>query len=185
MTHRIHLGVEVQPRKTWAQMAELPSGTVTFLFSDIEESTRLLDELGPEAYREALREHRRVLREVFGRHGGYEVDYAGDAFFVAFQEAVAGAAAAREAQAALADGRVRVRMGLHTGTPLLDPPKYVGRDVHLAARVMGAGHGGQVLLTQKTREQVDEAVRELGEHRLKDFDEPVALFQLGDGASRR
>ena len=182
VTHRIHLGVEVQPRKTWAQMAELPSGTVTFLFSDIEESTRLLDELGPEAYREALREHRRVLREVFGRHGGYEVDYAGDAFFVAFQEAVAGAAAAREAQAALADGRVRVRMGLHTGTPLLDPPKYVGRDVHLAARVMGAGHGGQVLLTQKTREQVDEAVRELGEHRLKDFDEPVALFQLGDGA---
>ena len=102
-------------------MAELPSGTVTFLFSDIEESTRLLDELGPEAYREALREHRRVLREVFGRHGGYEVDYQGDAFFVAFQEAVAGAAAAREAQAALADGRVRVRMGLHTGTPLLEP----------------------------------------------------------------
>ena len=174
--------MEVQPRKTWAQMAELPSGTVTFLFSDIEESTRLLDELGPEAYREALREHRRVLREVFGRHGGYEVDYQGDAFFVAFQEAVAGAAAAREAQAALADGRVRVRMGLHTGTPLLDPPKYVGRDVHLAARVMGAGHGGQVLLTQKTREQVDEVVRELGEHRLKDFDEPVVLFQLGDGA---
>jgi class 3 adenylate cyclase len=91
-------------------MAELPSGTVTFLFSDIEESTRLLDELGPEVYRAASREHRRVLREVFGRHGGYEVHYEGDAFFVAFQEAVAGAAAAREAQAALADGRVRVRM---------------------------------------------------------------------------
>ena len=127
-------------------MAELPRDTVTFLFTDIEGSTKLLDELGAESYREALREHRRVLREVFGRHGGYEVDYEGDAFFVAFQEAAAGVAAAREAQAALAEGCVRVRMGLHTGTPLLDPPKYVGKDVHLAARVMSAGHGGQVLL---------------------------------------
>jgi predicted ATPase len=159
-----------------------PSGRVTLLFTDIEGSTRLLDEMGPEAYREALGAHRRALREVFTRHGGYEVDYEGDAFFVAFQEASAGVAAAREAQEALAGGSVRVRMGLHTGAPLLDPPKYVGMDVHVAARVMSAGHGGQVLLTRTTCDDMDEPVRELGEHRLKDVDEPVALFQLGDGS---
>jgi predicted ATPase len=161
---------------------ELPSGTVTLLFTDIEGSTRLLDELGAERYREALGEHRRVLREAFARHGGYEVDYEGDAFFVAFQDAAAGVAAASEAQAALAGGPVSVRMGLHTGRPLLDPPKYVGRDVHLAARVMGAGHGGQILLSQATRSLVEGDAHQLGEHRLKDFEEPVSLFQLGDGA---
>jgi predicted ATPase len=160
-------------------MTELPSGAVTLLFTDIEGSTRLLKELGPERYREALTEHRRVLREVFVRHSGYEVDYEGDAFFVAFQDAAAGVAAAGEAQAALTGGPVRVRMGLHTGQPLLDPPKYVGVDVHLAARIMNCGHGGQVLLSKATHELVDEALRDLGEHRLKDFDEPVWLFQLG------
>jgi predicted ATPase len=162
--------------------AEQPSGTVTLLFSDVEGSTRLLGELGAEGYREALGEHRRLLRQAFERHGGYEVDYDGDAFFVAFGNAGAAVRAAEEAQAALGDGPIRVRMGLHTGTPLVDPPKYVGMDVHLAARVMSAGHGGQVLLSQATRELVDADVRELGEHRLKDLDEPVSLFQLGDAA---
>ena len=160
---------------------EQPSGTVTLLFSDVEGSTRLLDQLGPAAYREVLGDHRRALREIFGRHRGYEVDYQGDAFFVAFQDAVAGVAAAREGQAALADGPVQVRMGLHTGRPILDPPKYVGMDVHLAARVMSAGHGGQVLLSKVTRDLVEEQVRDLGRHRLKDFAEPVWIFQLGDG----
>ena len=161
-------------------MSDLPSGTVTLLFSDIEGSTRLLDELGPEGYRDALGEHRRLLRAAFGRHRGYEVDYQGDAFFVAFQDAVAAVEAAREAQAALADGPIGVRMGLHTGKPLLDPPKYVGRDVHLAARVMGAAHGGQVLLSKVTADLVEGQLSDLGEHRLKDFDEPVWLFQLGE-----
>ena len=156
---------------------------VTLLFTDIEGSTRLLDELGAERYREALAEHRRVLREAFARHGGYEVDYEGDAFFVAFQEARSGVGAAGEAQTALADGPIRVRMALHTGTPILDPPKYVGMDVHLAARIMSAGHGGQVLLSKATRDLVEAGeVRDLGEHRVKDFDDPVWIFQLGGGA---
>jgi predicted ATPase len=161
-------------------VSELPAGTVTFLFTDIEGSTRLLDELGAERFRKALGEHRRVLREAFARHRGYEVDYEGDAFFVAFQDAAAGVTAAREAQEALAGGPMLVRMGLHTGEPLLDPPKYVGRDVHLAARIMSAGHGGQVVLSQATVQLVEAETTDLGEHRLKDFDEPVWLFQLGE-----
>jgi predicted ATPase/class 3 adenylate cyclase len=160
-------------------VAGLPSGTVTLLFTDVEGSTKLLDELGPEGYRDALGEHRRLLREAFARHGGYEVDYEGDAFFVAFQQAREAVAAAQESQAALAGGPIRVRMGLHTGEPILDPPKYVGHAVHLAARVMSAGHGGQVLLSQATRELIELDVTELGEHRLKDFAEPMSLYQLG------
>jgi predicted ATPase len=160
-----------------------PSGTVTFLFTDIEGSTRLLAELGPEWYRDALSGHRRLLREAFSRHGGFEVDCEGDAFFVAFRDAAEGVEAAREAQAALEPGPIRVRMGLHTGRPLLDPPKYVGEDVHVAARIMSAGHGGQVLLSKATRDSLDGvAISDLGEHRLKDFDKPVWLFQLGDCA---
>ena len=162
---------------------EQPSGVVTLLFTDVEGSTRLLEELGPERYREALGEHRRVLRDAFARHGGYEVDYEGDAFFVAFQDAQSGLDAAEEAQDGLAEGPIRVRMALHTGAPILDPPKYVGMDVHLAARIMSAGHGGQVLLSRATRDLVDGGeVSDLGEHRVKDFDEPVWLFQLGEGS---
>ena len=129
-----------------ARLSGQPTGTVTLVFTDIEGSTRLLEQLGPDRYREVLSEHRRVLREAFERHGGYEVDYEGDAFFVAFADAAAACSRLRpEAQAALGGGPVRVRMGLHTGEPLLDPPKYVGMDVHLAARIMAPGHGGQVL----------------------------------------
>jgi predicted ATPase len=157
-----------------------PSGTVTLVFTDIEGSTRLLRELGEEAYREALTEHRRVVRNAFGRFGGYEVDYEGDAFFYAFAGAPAAVAAVRQAMDGLASGRIKIRVGIHTGTPALDPPKYIGVDVHLAARTMSAGHGDQVLLSKATRELVRCEALDLGEHRLKDFPDPVWLFQLGE-----
>ena len=162
-------------------VAALPSGTVTLFFSDIEGSTRLLEQLGAEGYRDALAEHQRLMREAFALHEGTEVDTAGDAFFVAFERPMDAVAAAGAAQAALAGGPIRVRMGIHTGVPIVDPPTYVGRDVHLAARVMSAGHGGQVLLTRATAELLDGVeLCDLGEHRLKDFAEPVSLFQLGE-----
>ncbi len=158
------------------------SGTLTFLFTDIEGSTKLLRELG-EAYAAALSEHRRVLREAFERHGGFEVDTEGDAFFVVFRSASEAAAAAAEGQAALEAGPVRVRMGLHTGEPVISEGDYVGLDVHLAARIGASGHGGQVVVSGDTRALLDDTVplTDLGEHRLKDFDHPVPLFQLGLG----
>jgi predicted ATPase/class 3 adenylate cyclase len=169
-------------------MAEQPTGTVSLFFSDIEGSTRLLERLGRDRYAEALEQHRGLLRAAFGRHNGYEVDCEGDSFSVAFQSAAEAAEAAREAQRALAgaewpDGcTLRVRMGLHSGEPLLAPPKYVGLDVHRAARIMAAAHGGQVLLSQTTRDLLgDVVVRDLGEHRLKDLTRPERIFQLGDG----
>ena len=158
---------------------DLPTGTVTFLFSDVEGSTRLLHALGAEAYGEALAEHRRVLRDAFAAHGGVEVDTQGDAFFFVFPRAPEAAAAAYAAQEALAAGPIQVRIGLHTGTPHLSEEGYVGHDVHLGARIAAAGHGGQVLLSEATREQVEIEVSDLGEHRLKDFARPVCLFQLG------
>jgi predicted ATPase len=163
-------------------MGTLPSGTVTFLFTDIEGSTLLLQELGA-AYAEALAEHRQILREAFARHCGVEVDTQGDAFFVAFARAQDAAAAAAEAQQALGDGPIRVRMGLHTGEPVVTEEGYVGLDVHRAARLSAAGHGGQVLLSQRTRELLDSTVEllDLGDHRLKDLAEPERLFQLGIG----
>jgi class 3 adenylate cyclase len=141
--------------------AELPTGTVTFLFTDIEGSTRLLQELGDE-YADVLAEHRRALREAWRRHNGVEVDTQGDAFFVAFARASDAVAAAGDAQTALADGPVRVRMGLHTGEPLRDDEGYVGFDVHRAARIAAAGHGGQVLLSQATVDLASADVRDLG-----------------------
>ncbi|MGH2572460.1 MAG: ATP-binding protein, partial [Actinomycetota bacterium] len=158
---------------------DLPSGTVTFLFTDIEGSTRLLHELGAEAYAQALAEHRRVLREAFARHGGVEVDTQGDAFFVVFPTAPGALEAAQAAQEALAQGQIRVRMGLHTGTPHLTEEGYVGQDVHIGARIAAAGHGGQVLLSKETRELAHAPVTDLGEHRLKDFEGQVWIFQLG------
>jgi predicted ATPase len=161
-------------------MAELPSGTVTLLFTDIEGSTRLLHELGAEAYSAALDEHRLELRKAFERHDGVEVDTQGDAFFVAFESAPEAAAAAVEAQARLDDRPIRVRMGLHTGTPTATEEGYVGLDVHLGARIAACGHGGQVLLSKATATLVVAELADLGEHRLKDFEEPVWLFQLGE-----
>jgi len=157
----------------------LPSGTVTFLFTDVEGSTKLLHELGAEAYATALREHRRVVRDASTRHGGVEVDTQGDAFFVAFPTASGALAAAAETQEALADGPIRVRAGVHTGTPHVAEEGYVGDDVHKGARIAAAGHGGQVLLSKETRELVQVDVVDLGEHRLKDFADPVWIFQLG------
>jgi len=161
-------------------MRDLPGGTVTFLFTDIEGSTRLLHEHG-ERYAELLGEHRRVLREAFSQHGGVEVDTQGDAFFVAFARASDAVAAASDGQAALWGGPISVRMGLHTGEPVRTDEGYVGIDVHRAARIAAAGHGGQVLLSQATRELVgDETVRDLGDHRLKDLSAPERLYQLGE-----
>jgi predicted ATPase/class 3 adenylate cyclase len=162
-----------------ASVALQPSGTVTFVFTDIEGSTALLDELGAEAFKEALADHRRALREAFAAHVGYEVDEAGDGLFYAFASASEAVAAVAQAMASLADGPVRIRVGVHTGEPVLDPPKYVGVDVHKAARIMSAAHGGQVLLSGATRELVAEDVLDLGRHRLKDFAEQVSLYQLG------
>jgi predicted ATPase len=158
--------------------SELPSGTVTFLFTDIEGSTRLLQELG-RGYADVLAEHRRLLREMWARHRGVEVDTAGDAFFIAFSRASDAVAAAGEAQVALAEGPVRVRMGLHTGEPIEGVEGYVGLDVHRAARIAAAGHGGQVLLSQSTADLAGAEVRDLGLHRLKDLSAPERLFQLG------
>ncbi len=156
---------------------ELPSGTVTFLFTDVEGSTKLLHRLGTERYAEALAEHRRVLREAFGRHGGVEVDTQGDAFFVAFATAPAALSAAQDAQAALP---IPVRMGLHTGTPLLTDEGYVGTDVHRAARIAAAGSGRQVLVSSTTAALAGtDALRDLGEHRLKDLAAPERIYQLG------
>ena len=164
---------------------ELPTGTVTFLFTDIEGSTRLLHELGSEGYADALAGHRRALRDAFARHRGVEVDTQGDAFFVAFSTAPDALAAASEAQEALAAGPIRVRMGLHTGTPNVTEEGYVGPDVHRAARIAAAGHGGQILLSSSTASLVAGAgLRDLGEHRLKDLAASERIHQLGDEAFR-
>ncbi|MCZ7589549.1 MAG: NB-ARC domain-containing protein [Gaiella sp.] len=159
-----------------------PSGTVTLVFTDIEGSTRLLEELGVDAYRNALAEHRRVVREACARHDGYEVDYEGDAFFYAFASAQAAVSAVSEAMVGLDGGPIRIRVGIHTGEPALDPPKYVGMDVHRAARIMSSAHGGQVVLSPSTVALLDPgafALEHLGEHRLKDLTAPIPLHQLG------
>ena len=155
------------------ELRELPAGTVTFLFTDVEGSTRLLHELGAEGYAAALAEHRRTLRDAFTRHGGVEVDTQGDAFFVAFPTAPGALGAAEQALAGLASGPVQVRMGIHTGTPFLAEEGYVGADVHRAARIAAAGHGGQVLVSSSTASLVGtDGLRDLGEHRLKDLSAP-------------
>ncbi len=162
-------------------MRELPTGTVTFLFTDIEGSTKLLQELGDD-YAEALAEHRRVLRDAFDRHGGIEVDTQGDAFFVVFARAKDALGAAEEAQRGLDAGPIKVRIGLHTGEPLVTDEGYVGIDVHRAARIAAAGHGGQILVSKTTYDLARaDGLRDLGEHRLKDLSAPERIYQLGDG----
>src|SRR5213078_376473 len=170
-------------------MHHLPMGTVTLLFTDIEGSTRLLQQLG-ERYTDLLEENRQLLRAAFQRWNGHEVDTQGDAFFVAFARATDAVSAAVTAQRALASHTwpegvvVRVRMGLHTGEPQPTAEGYVGLDVHLAARMMSVGHGGQVLLSQTTRHLVEHhlpdevSLRDLGEHHLKDLQQKSHLFQL-------
>ncbi len=160
---------------------ELPSGTVTFLFTDVEGSTQLLHELGAESYAGALAEHRRLIREACASEGGVEVDTQGDAFFFAFPTAPGAVVAASAIRDGLASGPIQVRVGLHTGTPLLTSEGYVGDDVHFGARVSASGHGGQVVLSKATADLVEASLTELGEHRLKDIHDAVPLFQLGDG----
>jgi predicted ATPase/class 3 adenylate cyclase len=168
----------------------LPTGVVTFLFTDIEGSTRLVQAVGEEAYREILGEHCSVIRGAIVSHGGTEVSTEGDSFFAVFPNAADGVAATVEAQRGLAARRwpdgvdVRVRMGLHTGDATVGGDNYIGLDVHRAARVAGAGHGGQVLLSGATRSLVEAALppgvalRDLGAHRLKDLATPEHLYQL-------
>ena len=172
-------------RRDTGAMSEPPSGTVTLLFSDIEGSTRLLRRLG-DGYVEQLARHRVLLRGAFESHGGYVLEGEGDAFFVAFQSASEAVAAAADGQRALAGhgwpegNEIRVRIGLHTGEPRLIEGRYVGLDVHEAARVMAAAHGGQVLLTERTCALLGEGVelRDLGEHVLKDLSGLRRLYQL-------
>ncbi len=159
---------------------DLPTGTVTFLFTDVEGSTRLLHSLGAEGYADALAEHRRVIRGACAAEGGVEVDTQGDAFFFAFPTAPGAVSAAQAMTAELARGAIQVRVGLHTGAPLLTDEGYVGDDVHFAARVASSGHGGQVILSAATAELVELSLTELGEHRLKDIEQAVPIFQLGD-----
>ncbi len=163
-------------------MRDLPSGTVTFLFTDVEGSTRLLQEHGDD-YADLLSEHRHTLRDAFARHSGVEVDTQGDAFFVAFASAAEAVAAAAEARDTLESGPIRVRMGLHTGEPIVTDEGYVGIDVHRAARIAAAAHGGQIVLSETTRGLLDSdtSTRNLGEHRLKDLTGAERLYQLGDG----
>jgi WD40 repeat protein/class 3 adenylate cyclase len=170
-------------------MTDLPAGTVTFLFTDIEGSTRLLQELG-ERYAEVLADHRRLLRAAFAQYSGREVDTQGDSFFVAFGEAGDAVGAAAAAQRALAAHvwpggvDVRVRMGIHTGEALLAEDNYVGIDVHRGARIAAAAYGGQVLISGRTSAVVRDGtdgsatLRELGAFPLKDLPEPERLFQL-------
>jgi predicted ATPase len=155
---------------------------VTFLFTDVEGSTKLLHKLGAETYVEVLAEHRRVIRESCARYGGVEVDTQGDAFFFAFGTPRGALLAAGDMTEELASGQVRVRIGLHTGRPLLTEEGYVGDDVHFGARVAASGHGGQVILSKATRDLLDSefALSELGEHRLKDIEGPIGIFQLGN-----
>lgn len=168
---------------------DLPGGTVTFLFTDIEGSTELLTQLGDE-YAQLLTGHREILRAAFQMHGGREVDTQGDAFFYSFPRATDAVAAVEEAQRALAEHvwphgvEVRVRMGLHTGEPLVGDEGYVGMDVHRAARIAHVGHGGQVLLSETTAALVRGALPDgadlldLGRHRLKDMRHPEHISQL-------
>ena len=167
---------------------DLPTGRVTFLFTDIEGSTQLLQSLG-EAYVSVLQEHHRILRKAVAEQGGREIDNQGDSFFFAFERANAALGAAVLAQRALTEhpwpeeGEVRVRMGLHTGEPMVGEERYVGLGVHRAARIGAIAHGGQVLLSNATRELIEDglagvSIRDLGSYRLKDLDRDERLYQL-------
>ena len=170
-------------------MADLPTGTVTLMFTDLEGSTNLIRKLG-DRYGDLLADHRRLLREVVEGHGGREVDTSGDGSFIAFPSARDGVAAAVAAQQAMAghdwpdDAPVLTRMALHTGEPRSSEEGYHGMGVHLAARLCQVGRGGQILLSQSTRAVVADdlpsgtSVRDLGEWSLKDFDRPVAVFEV-------
>jgi YVTN family beta-propeller protein len=175
-------------------VADFPSGAVTFLFTDIEGSTRLVKQLR-ERYGEVVAEHQRLLRDAFVNHRGHEVDTQGDSFFVVFSSARDAVLAAVEGQRALRSHtwpegtELKVRMGIHTGQAVASDGRYTGLAVHRAARIGAAGHGGQVLVSQATQTLLEDEeedlrlfLRDLGEQRLKDLDRPVRLYQVeGEG----
>ena len=171
-------------------MADLPSGAVTFVFTDIEGSTRLVRQLR-DRYAEALADHQRLVRAAFTGHGGHEIDTQGDAFFYAFESAHEAVLAAVEAQLALSshpwpeESQLKVRIGVHTGAAEPANGRYTGLAVHRAARICAAGHGGQVLVSQATQSMIEDeeehlavSLLDLGEQRLKDIDRPVRLYQV-------
>ena len=159
----------------------LPAGTVTFVATDVEGSTRLLLGLGEEAYGTALADHRLTVREATARHDGVEVDTQGDSFLLAFASARRAVDASVEIVAGLAPGPISVRIGIHTGTPTLTDDGYVGVDLHRVARIAAAGHGGQVLVSASTRELIDnDELVDLGEYRLRDLAHPERIYQSGD-----
>src|SRR4051794_14981554 len=171
------MGMVQSSGRRFTECMELPTGTVTLLFSDMEGSTRLLDRLGGE-YVVALDEQRRILRHAWASHRGVELGTEGDSFFVAFADAPSAVSSAVDAQRGLAAAdwpggeQIRVRIGIHTGVPLPHDDGYVGMDVHRAARVMSAAHGGQVLVTDATAALArlpDVEFRDLGRHLLKDL----------------
>jgi class 3 adenylate cyclase len=187
-THALFNGLLKGAKVPRRIMPAHPSGTVTFLFTDIQGSTRLLDKLGDQ-YATSLAEHHHILRAAIQKWKGTEMDTQGDAFFVTFTRALDAVQCVAEAQRKLAEHSwlleepIRVRMGLHTGEPLIASTGYVGMDVHRAARIGDAGHGGQVLLSQTTRDLVMQdlppgIIKELGEHRLKDMKYPTPIYQL-------
>jgi class 3 adenylate cyclase len=173
----------------------LPAGTVTFVFTDIEGSTRLLQQLG-DTFADVSRNHRRIVREAFGARGGTEIDTQGDSFFFSFPRAREAVAAAIDAQRALRDhawpegAEVRVRMGLHTGEPQVGDDGYLGLDVVRAARISAAGHGGQILVSETTRALLGNqlpdgaVVHDLGEQYLKDIQHEHIYEISVDGAPR-
>lgn len=170
-------------------MAELPRGTVTFVFTDIEGSTALVKRLR-DRYGEVVEQHQLLLRTAFAEHAGHEIDTQGDSFFFAFARARDAVAAAVKAQRAHAEQSwpgeesVRVRMGLHTGEPAVGAEGYLGVDVVRAARICGSGHGGNVLLSEATRALLGSSLPEgvsvhaVGERQLKDIDEPERVYEL-------
>ncbi len=174
-------------------MRELPEGTVTFLFTDIEGSTKLLHAAGATGYAVQQATHRTILRDAMSLGAGAEVDTQGDAFFFAFPDPIEAVLSAERGRLALAshswpaDREIRVRMGLHTGTPVRTDEGYVGEDVNKGARIGALGSGGQILLSDGLATIVMEAnlaerLVDLGSHRLKDFDRTEHLYQFGEHA---
>ena len=179
---------EAPPRFARDRATQVPTGTVTFLFTDIEGSTRLVQELG-DGYGELLEQHHRLVRGTFEEHGGEEVDTQGDAFFFAFRRARDAVRGAVEMQKRFAEARwpndaaVRVRVGVHTGEPGLAETGYHGLDVVRAARISGSAHGGQILVSSATRDLVGAALEDvtfedMGEYRLKDLEQPQRIYQV-------
>jgi class 3 adenylate cyclase/CheY-like chemotaxis protein len=166
-------------------MPELPTGTVTFLFTDVEGSTALAHKLAHD-FQDVLVRHRSLVRSAVAERNGVEIDVRGDEFFVAFEDAEAAAHAAIAAQRAISahswpeDAELRIRMGMHTGEAIYADKDYLGVDVHKAARICFAGHGGQILLSQATHEAVPPELerRELGSYRLRGLPTPERIFQL-------